>query len=224
MRARYTWDDLLPLDETRLATEYLIATWEKLSATSGRKFCYSMYEPKLTEKLHRGLADFLAGPSQLSGFWVSESQDVYFNDAYEAVGRNKKDLIYLSNQGKHRLILVFEFKKLGSRATYRGRGGMARFVDGNYALGQPLAVMVGILCDNSMADGIIESLRRSLLQKATQSGLSMVADVDGRRVRMPSVVLAGSANFDTEHRRPQGKGHPLTNTTTLAHAFLRCGA
>lgn len=224
MRARFTWDELLPLNETRLATEYLVATWRKLSATRGDKFCYSMHEPKLTEKLHRELADYLAGPRKLKGFWVSESQDVYFNAAYDAVGRNKKDLIYCSNKGKHRLILVFEFKKLGSRATYRGRGGMARFVDGNYALGQPLAVMVGILCDDSMADGMIESLRRSLLQKAIQSGLSMVADADGHRVRMPSVVLAGSAKFDTEHRRPQGKGNSLTNTTTLAHIFLRCGA
>lgn len=221
MRKRYSWDELVPIEETRLAAQYLVDTWNKIAESQPEKIRYSVHEPKLTERLSYYLDKFRAD-SGLQGFWINEAQEAIYDDEAEMADRIRKDITYLSNVSR-RLFLIFEFKKLSksSRSTYQGVNGMGRFVDGNYGVKQPLAVMVGIVKADSSGQDSIDSLYKSLCVKAIQSNLKMVHDKSGRYVLRPSGAIAGIAEFDTEHRRPPEKAPP-NQTTTLAHVFVRC--
>ena len=218
MRTRSSWDELLPMEEVTLSAKYLISVWSSVSKAYPTHFKYSKREPNLTERLHSFLVK-LAPESGLTGKWINEAQDTFYADDGEVADRNKKDITYFSNLSGISLELIFEFKKLSksSLATYRGFNGMQRFVDGNYGVGIPLAVMVALVKEN-MVD-TIGSINRSLSQKAIQNELKMVHDKSGNYIRHPSNVLLGIAEFDTEHRRPPEKAPP-NGTTTLAHIFL----
>lgn len=217
MRHRYSWDELIPVDETRTAAKFLVDTWNTISNSDPKKYSFKQHEPKLTELLAINLGIFQAD-SGLTGFWVIEDNVPYI-DENGKVHRTRNDIRYLSNLTPPGIDFTFEFKKLkkSSLSNYRGVNGMHRFVKGNYSKKQPLAAMVGIIHDDPK--GISQALYRSLSKPAIRSDLQMVHDGKGNYIRRPADVLKGIAEFDTEHSRPEDKA-PRNGTTTLAHILL----
>lgn len=219
MRQRYSWDELIPVEEAHTAAKFLATTWNLVTNLYSDDFQYKRHEPKLTERLHYYLIRFKA-KSGLTGFWVNEGQESYVerNGSFKKI---RKDITYCSNISM-RLELIFEFKKVSKStlATYRGNQGMRRFIDGNYAPHIPLAVMVGIMLKNGSKD-VIQALYSSLSKIKVRSQLQMVSDTSGRYIRRPSEALQAIAEFDTEHIRPPEKAPP-NGTTTIAHIFLFC--
>lgn len=217
MGTRSSWSELIPLGETRTAAEFLVHTWRKLAKKPPRDFHCGCHEPKLTEMLHLHLTQQQAN-SGLTGLWINEGQNSYYVNG--KIKRIKKDITYFTN-ATIPLELIFEFKKLAtsSLATYRGEKGMHRFVDGHYAIGKPLAVMVGLIQDDPAI--VIGSLETSLLNPKNQEMLHMVISSASHFVRNPSGPLENIAVFDTEHERPTAKAPP-NGTITIAHIFLNC--
>lgn len=216
MRTRYSWSDLIPVEETKLAASYLVETWSKLVAAEPKRSKYSNHEPRLTESLHVFLKLY-EGTSGLTGFWTNESQEPRF--VGNEIKRIKTDIKYQSNVSGRQLDLVFEFKKLtkSNLSNYRGEHGMRRFVDGHYAKKQPLAVMVGVIKKGNSK--VKDSLIKSLSMRGSKNDLRMVHDLNGKYIVKPSVALYEIAEFDTEHSRPQEYASQ-TGTTTVAHLFL----
>ncbi|WP_139349743.1 hypothetical protein [Thioalkalivibrio denitrificans] len=219
MRRRFSWEELLPVEETRAATAFMIEVWKKASSANPKDFKYSAREPDLTGMLTYYLHQ-LGADGRILGFWNAETQ-MPRKRGIGRLSRTRKDLSYQSNLSGGRLDLTFEFKKIttSNLGAYRGDGGMKRFVDGDYAIGKPLAFMVGISRPGDMAP--IKHLRRSLMNKATQRVLRMVRDGSGRYLVEPSEAVPGFCQFDTEHNRPRGKA-PAHGTITLGHIFLEC--
>ena len=221
MRRRYSWDELIPIDETRASAEYLVNTWYLISKASPDKYAFKHHEPKLTELLAYNL-NMLKADSGLTGFWITEDNVPYI-DEHGQVRRTRNDIKYLSNISTLGIELTFEFKKLkhtsSALCTYRGKDGMRRFVQGNYAKKQPFAAMVAIILDDPKT--ISQALYKSLSIPAIRSDLCMVHDGDGNYIRRPANVLRSIAEFDTEHRRPADKA-PVNGTTTIAHILIRC--
>ncbi len=220
MRQHYSWEDMIPVDETHAAAKSLATTWNLIAKSFPKQIRYSKHEPKLTELLHYYLCR-LKAKSGLTGFWVNEGQELYMENDGNFL-RSKKDITYCSNRSKLPIEITFEFKKLSSSsiATYRGEKGMRRFVDGTYAIQKPLAVMVGILVQGQY-DNIIKALFKALSRNNVQCELKMVPDAIGRFIRQPSEAIQPVAEFDTEHRRPVEKTPP-NGTITIAHIFLMC--
>lgn len=221
MSQRYSWEDLFPSEETKSAALFLVTTWNRIAQAQPIKVRYAEDEPKITEKLCYYLVLFSAD-SGLTGAWVNEAQNVLLSEEGELLDRIKKDITYFSNASEKRLELIFEFKKFSrsSLAEYRGKNGMCRFVDGNYAINRPLAVMVGIL--NGKDNTAIDALCNSLSKEKMRIKLMMVEDRNDRCIRRPSEAIPTIAEFDTEHLRPLEKA-AQNSTTTLAHIFLTCG-
>jgi hypothetical protein len=215
----YTWEEIIPVEETYAAARFMVATWYLIGKLNPEYIKYEKPEPKLTEMLCHYLKRRHA-ESGVTGFWVNEDQEPLFEG--DSMQRIKKDITYYSNASRFRLELIFEFKKLSqsSISTYRGKDGMRRFVDGNYAPQKPLAIMVGITLKGSF-DDVIKALYKSLSRVDVQSELKMVRDSKGRYIRMPSEAVRSIAEFDTEHNRPADKTPPK-GTTTIAHIFLIC--
>lgn len=211
---------MIPVGETHAAARFLATTWDLIANSCPADLRYTKHEPKLTEMLYLHL-NRLRAKSGLTGFWVNEAQEPYFDGDCE-LRRIKKDITYYSNASRLRLELIFEFKKLSrsSLATYRGEEGMRRFIDGNYAPQKPLAVMVGIILKGNYKD-VVEALNNSLSRADVRSELQMVSDATGRYIRKPSEAVRSTAEFDTEHHRPADKAPP-NGTTTIAHIFLIC--
>lgn len=220
MRKRYSWEEMIPVDETHAAARFLKTTWNLIAKSYPKNIRYAKRETALTELLSYHLCR-LKAESGLTGFWVNEGQEPYFDDDGN-LRRIKKDITYYSNATRLTLELIFEFKKLSrsSLRTYLGKDGMRRFVDGNYAPQKPLAIMVGILLSNK-CDDVINTLYNSLSRADVRSKLQMVDDATGRYIRKPSEVVRCIAEFDTEHCRPEDKAPP-NGTTTIAHIFLIC--
>jgi len=216
-----SWDKLIPADEARVAIEFLDRTWKRLIELQPDKVRYSEHEPKLTERLCSYLSAFRA-ESGLLGFWGNENQSTFYDENGELENRIKKDIIYQSNVAGNRIELVFEFKKLSrsSVSAYLGKDGMRRFVDGNYSIGQPLALMVGITKDSSKQS--VNAICKSLEKPSVRSELEMVPNDVGNYIRRPSVAVEKVAVFDTEHRRSPDKA-PYNGKIILAHMFLECG-
>ncbi len=79
MRKRYSWDELLPVDETRLAAEFLVKTWNLISVADPDKYAFKHYEPKLTELLALNLCK-LKADSGLTGYWITEDNVPYIDE------------------------------------------------------------------------------------------------------------------------------------------------
>lgn len=220
MSRDYLWEDIIPVNETNAAASFLAATWNLIANSHLKGFQYAKHEPKLTELLYFHL-NRLKADSGLTGFWVNEAQEPYFDGDGE-LRRIKKDITYLSNASRLSLELIFEFKKLSPSklSTYRGKDGMRRFIDGNYAPQKPLAVMVGIILKGNY-EVVVEALNNSLSRADVRSELQMESDATGRYIRKPSEAVRSTAEFDTEHLRPPDKAPP-NGTTTIAHIFLIC--
>lgn len=217
-RTRYSWDELIPVEEAQVAAKFLIDTWDQCCQGRPQEFKFTRTEPRLTESLFAEVHRLKAN-SGLTGFWTNESQ--YPRVQNGIITRTKTDIQYQSNIGMP-IELVFEFKKLKKRGMsyYRNKQGMRRFVDGHYAMNQPLAAMVAILEPGSESE-LPAKLIRSLLNIGARDDLRMVQSPTGKYIRIPSETLDAVAKFDTEHSRPEDQA-PRNGTTTLAHIFI-CG-
>lgn len=217
MRTRYSWSELIPADETRMAVSFIASMWDRCSHRNP-DFSYRKHEPKLTELLYMEL--YMNSQSAgLTGFWQNEPQHPMLDEEGKVI-RIRKDIVYLSNQAAQRLNLIFEFKKItNNRSAYLGKDGLSRFITGNYAIDEPLAFMVGIMKADD--ENSIDALYRSLCNSAQQRALRMVHDVHGQYIVKPSKIVDSVVTFDTEHNRPPEKA-PKGGTITVGHIFLRC--
>lgn len=214
-----SWKALFPPDETRAAISWLVELWGRVTSAAPEEFSYTRREPDLTLQLLLYLHE-QEGQSRLLGFWDGESIAPKRQRSGK-ISTTKKDLCYQSNLCGSRLSLVFEFKKVDENNLhiYRGTNGMRRFVDGDYAIKQPLALMVGLTKPNDTTSE--NKLRKSLGKRAVQKPLQMVPDSSGDYIVDPSRVEATICRFDTAHARPNGKSPP-GGSIALAHIFLSC--
>ena len=137
----------------------------------------------------------------------------------KVVKRRRTDIQYFSDRQQPALRLVFEFKKIdhtkARRDAYAGAEGMERFVTGDYSVGQPVALMAGMLLKPT--PDCVPALRTYLSSAAGQAALGMVANPAGQLVRSPPSFR--EAEFDTEHKRPAGKA-PAHGSIVISHLFL----
>lgn len=219
MRSDSSWKNLFPEDETKIAIRFLCDTWNKVTKTRFPQIHYNLREPNMTQKLHDYLEKF-KNNSGLTGNWFNESQ---MKASTRSTGRIKMDIRYFSNSSPKQLDLTFEFKKLSQStcAEYYGKNGMGRFVDGDYAVGMPLAIMVGIHLRGN--EEVIDTLINSLKSRV-KTRLNMVANTYGKCINRPSNVIDSIAEFDTEHIRPKAKSPPKIKSIIIAHIFLDCKA
>jgi hypothetical protein len=221
---RDTWQAAFPLQESQHAATFLQETWRQLVKNKPELFYGGQREDKLTEKLSAYLIKLCVGKGHLTGFWGNEDRLPYIDTDSSGLTKVKsirKDITYKSNASTTRLDLIFEFKKMSADKTsvrnYRGKDGMGRFVLGQYAHGQPIAVMVAMLIDNPKT--CISMLKKSLLSTAARDDLRMVSRGENQYVFEPSMMLPNIAHFDTEHNRPPeiAASH---GTIILSHMFL----
>jgi hypothetical protein len=221
--SRDAWMLAFPTQEAHRAVEYLCEMWNEFAATRPKAF--NNRENKITEALGNLVDRSSQGRGRLLGFWNYEvpKADLHADtdDDLKAVRRIRKDIVYQSNRTE-RIVLIFEFKKLqatkSSAKNYRGVDGMRRFIDGNYAKGLPLAIMVGMLIGDK--ENCIDTLRRSILSVAGKTDLRMVADPGGNLIQEPSLLFPALADFDTEHNRPTDRA-PSHGTMRLSHVFVQ---
>lgn len=159
--------------------------------------------------------------SGLTGKWTYEDRDArVVKDG--VIERIRKDITYFSNRLEDAdpgpLYLVFEFKKIRAKGftTYTNEHGMRRFVDGDYAVGLPLAFMVGMIIGEK--NETIDNLKCSLNNPGTHKILQMVHDAHDEYVRQ-SPDMAPMVEFETEHHRPAELA-PEGGTITLGHCFI----
>lgn len=221
---RDLWRKAFPVNEAQRATKFLYDTWESLVASKPKAFCPTLRENQHTERLYKFLAGLSEGKGRLTGFWHYEVPEHDFeneeSDDLKIINRTRKDITYTSNEKGKRLELIFEFKKLSdtalSRSQYRGKNGMRRFVDGHYARGLPLALMVGMIIGDD--DACVDGLKLSMQSKASLGDLRMVLR-DKTYLFEPSTIFPGVATFDTEHNRPTDMA-PSHGTMLLSHMFV----
>lgn len=219
MAGRYSWEELLPAEEARAAVQFMVEVWDKVSTAYPERFKYGMREPSLTLMLVYHLQR-LRADGRLLGFWNAETQVPKMNGP-GSLSVTRKDISYQSNFSGTRLDLTFEFKKVttSNLSKYRGDDGMKRFVDGDYAIREPLAFMVAI---TRQGDGEpLKKLRQSLMAKPAHKLLRMVHDDGNRYLIEPSEAAPGDCVFDTRHKRPREKA-PAKGAITLGHIFLGC--
>jgi hypothetical protein len=221
---RDQWRAAFPMNEAQRAARFLKVTWEDLVTSKPRGFNRKLRENQLTEKLHSYLVRLAKNDGLLTGFWINEDVDTDMDypdsDNPTVIKRIRKDITYMSNVSGTRMTLIFEFKKVTSSGDswrqYRGENGMRRFVDGIYARGQPLALMVGMLMDSEPA--CIQGLRASLQSPGSRQDLRMV-QIANEWLCTPSTAFPGLADFDTEHNRPVREA-PAHGTMLLSHLFI----
>lgn len=228
LTSRDQWLEAFPVDEARRAARFVLDTWNELSTKAPKTFNSGQRENHITERFGMYMPKVSLSKARLLGWWSYEEpagESVIIDEELTARGRIRKDLVYKSNKAAVRVELIFEFKKIeatpGSYKIYRGKDGMRRFVDGEYAKGLPLALMVGMLIGDQNA--CMQGLYRSLLSAAAKSDLRMVNDASGALLRDPSAMFPGLAQFDTEHNRPAGSA-PSHGTLLLSHMFVRLPA
>ena len=143
----------------------------------------------------------------------------------ELTDERRTDIIYGWNDQHVAIHFVLEFKKVSrtaqSRNNYLGPKGLARFVTGTYARGQPFAAMVGIL--NGPADQIVPAFRRAIASKKWVEELQIRRQEDGAALISPSALFPSRAEFDTEHDRDPTLLAPRHDTIRIAHVFLSFG-
>lgn len=222
MNARTDWLNVFPKEEAVTAVRLLCEIWHELAATRAEGFRASVSEPDLTFVLAEHLKDVAKPRAKLRGRWGQESQGGQIDrKTFRISGRYRTDIEYFTDRYDPALRLVFEFKKLSdtetTRSKYYGDSGMLRFVTGNYSIGDPVALMVGILMDEEAPT--IAGLRRSLQLPAVRRPLAMVTTEKSSYFHDPSSLFPLNARFDTDHVRDQDKA-PTHQTIRIAHLFL----
>ncbi|MBN1602022.1 MAG: hypothetical protein JW915_10455 [Chitinispirillaceae bacterium] len=223
MKQHDPWKDAFPQDEAVIAARYLVRVWDEIVKKQPKYFKFSVREPKLTERLC-GYLQNLQADSSLTGKWTYEDPQVAYNEDGTLLYRIRKDITYFSNYSGKRLFLVFEFKKIARTKSsidkYFGSDGVARFVEGNYSIGQPVAVMVGIV--GSESDVVVKSLTDRFFCQTTQHKLKMLQEDGENYLAIPSRVFPSVAIFDTKHERSSEKA-PLSGAISLAHVIIGFG-
>lgn len=222
---RDAWSVAFPMNETKRAVKFLVKTWQDVVPAKSEFFNATQRENIHTERFWFYLQKLSLGKGRLTGQWSYEHPEVFMNDddtiSPTLSKRIRKDITYFSNRDDDQLLLIFEFKKLrptkDSWKTYHGTEGMRRFVDGHYAIGRPLAFMVGMIIGDRLE--CIAGLRRSILSPGTLSDLRMVSRGAGEYIFDPSLHFPSTAIFDTEHNRPASKA-AKHGTILLSHLFV----
>ncbi|WP_323018435.1 hypothetical protein [Castellaniella sp.] len=213
---------MFPLDEARQATEFLVATWYRITKDYPDHLKASQLEPVLTENFWWYLSEASGPIGRLTGQWSYERHSIERDPATKRlIKRIRLDITYFSNARLPRLDMVFEFKKLApdsrSCGKYRGAEGLGRFVDGYYAKHQPFAAMVGMTLRDRA--GCISKLTADLGKPNVQTALSMVTNAAGKHVCSPSELFGSHAAFDTQHERPADQTWS-GGKICVAHIFL----
>lgn len=218
MSGGLSWGNAFPSDESAIATKLLVQAWEQLSGSAGTDFKASMSEPKLTDLLCEHLKNISEATGHLTGRWGQENP---FGNIDAVAGKRltsyRTDIEYFSNRSTPSLRLVYEFKKIdGNNARtltkYWGPEGMGRFIEGDYAIKQPVVLMAGIVTSSKTA--CVGTLKTTLASQRCEK-LSWRNAV---RTIEPSQSFQ-EAHFDTEHLRPPDK-QPPTGYVRICHVFL----
>ena len=220
--ASLDWFDAFPVEPVRRAVDALLDSWSQLIRMPRTAFHAQRREPELTRILKAHVERVTARERGVLGMWAAEHViNVIHPDTGEIVMERRADIVYGWNNEYGGIKVVFEFKKLSkntrSRSKYLGRDGLQRFVTGIYSIGEPVAVMVGILVDPLCS--VVPALRDALNDLGYIADLRLRRTPAGEICHMPSELFPGVANFDTEHERPLA----LASThggIRVAHIFL----
>lgn len=217
------WRSAFPLRSAADAVDALLDAWQRLVANPPPGFNRRTPEPRLTTHLKVFLADYVSREHGLLGMWAAEDVIGKLDpDTGELVERRSPDIAYGWNNETQAFRLVFEFKRVGKqkrhRDAYLGEQGLARFVTGIYARGQPFAAMVGILLVPE-AD-VVPRIQAALAEDDKAKAL---------RLRQPQPLpydepstLFDQARFDTEHDRDPELAPP-DGYIKVAHFFVSFG-
>jgi len=127
LKDRKKWLEAFPLPEASRAVKVVLDGWNDLAAMHSKKLDAGLF-----------------------GQWGAEQTEGILDvNTLEITNRHRTDIHYAWHNKNTRNEIIFEFKKLshqkGSRTLYYNDKGMGRFIGGDYAKRQPLALMVGIL-------------------------------------------------------------------------------
>ncbi|WP_176115549.1 hypothetical protein [Burkholderia cepacia] len=216
------WQRAFGKSDAKKVVQVLCEAWRELVRDSAQTFHGKEKEHTLTELLGEYIRTAKTGAG-LTGNWTYEDRLGSIvrlpTGGFEVVKRRRTDIQYFSDRLQPALRLVFEFKKIDHTKTrrnaYTGADGMERFVTGDYSVGQPVALMAGMLLKPT--SDCVPALRTYLSSAAAQAALGMVANPAGQFVRSPGSF--SDAEFDTEHKRPAGKA-PAHGSIVICHLFL----
>lgn len=219
---RASWQAAFRAGDAPAVVKALCAAWRELLSISPETFRPAETEPHLTELLCEFLRATKAN-TKLTGQWSYEGRQANLKRMTDkglgVVKRKRTDIQYFSNREDPPLDLVFEFKKLSHLKSQRDQyveDGLLRFVTGEYSVGQPVALMVGILITHR--DDAVPPLLR-WLDSPDAKELLYLETIDGRQLRAPSRLFPAEGEFDTEHLRPVEKG-PAHGTIIVSHLFV----
>jgi len=218
LSSELSWGGAFPSDESAIATRLLVEAWEQLTSSTSTTFRASLTEPKLTDILCEHLKDISEATGRLTGRWGQENP---FGKIDAAAGKRvtsyRTDIEYFSNRSTPTLRLVYEFKKIDGNyprtlTKYWGADGMGRFIDGDYAIKQPVVLMAGIIVSPKAA--CVTTLKTTLASKRCEK----LSWRNATRTIEPSQSFQ-EAYFDTEHLRPADK-QPSAGYVRICHLFL----
>lgn len=197
------WQKAFLGGQSTRAVDALHSAWQDLVTFSPETFCSTAKEPVLTEILCEQLAANRAS-DRLTGMWsyeVRQGRLVRSGKRAAVVDRKRTDIRYFTDSESPALDLIFEFKRIDHRASrrkyYTGEEGIMRFVTGDYSVGQPVALMVGILtvhhddCVPRWRNGSIHPMPRP----SCRSNLLEVFMRVGRRCSLPPRSTPSTAEF-----------------------------
>lgn len=212
------WKRAFPQATAQQVVDHLISTWQDLSNRESEYFCWASKEPDITSRMKEAMEDS-AHEVGLTGFWGNEASSTQYDPkTLKRIKGFRTDITYASDrEGIH---LVFEWKKLTgksrSQQAYYGASGMGRFLEpSGYAKREPFGVMVAIIespAHRPQVQSLVDKMRKS----ESVALLSMIPCAAGHHVRIPSEILPGKAEFDTQHTRITDR----YNTFTFGHIFL----
>ena len=198
MTDRTAWQKAFLGGDATHAVAVMHAAWKELVAASPGTFHPKRKEPELTEMLGIHLKA-IRQQTKLTGLWSYESPQGKLKrnrDGVAVVERKRTDIQYFSNREDPVLTLIFEFKKLShsntQRNKYTGESGVLRFVTGEYSLGEPLALMVGILVEHR--DDCVPLLA-AWLDTADAKSVLHLETIGGRQTRSPSRFFAAASSI-----------------------------
>ena len=216
------WFEAFPVEPVRQAVGALHDSWTQLARMPKGAFHSRRREPELTRMLKAHVERVTAREHGVVGMWAAENvMNRIHPDTGEILEERRADIVYGWNDEHGGIQVVFEFKKLDrsakTRSRYLGRDGLQRFVSGIYGIGEPVAVMVGILKAPSCC--VVPALRDALSDLAYIADLRLRRTWSGDLYYRPSELFPDVADFDTEHDRPTASAG-VDGGVRIAHMFL----
>lgn len=214
------WRLVFPYEDTRQVVALVQRTWDNLVEKKTPSFSPDAPEPHLTQFLQ----SVLKVEKIDAGLTGDFSAEVHVSDADLTTGqmknRGRADIRYFSDRVN--LELTFEFKKIypkgGSIKKYCGEDGMMRFVSGKYSRDQPLALMVGLICNDP--ETCISKIKSAIVNKKAAAELRLAEIEPGKWLEEPTKELPPHVSFDSRHSRAHLDGRP---DILLCHLFLLYG-